>query len=130
MAMKAIFLFFISFYALTLFGEEIKVIDDPKNSIEWLDKEFNDNIWKMAKSMCSQEDYAGHHDWRLPTLKELKSLATDEEQKALFTHIYDGLYWASEEEDEFSAYAIYIGNGFKSSNDKCDKYLYLCVRNK
>jgi len=129
--MRFALFFCVLFGALLLSAQEkITIIDDSKNNIEWLDKEFNDNIWKMAKSMCSQEDYADKDDWRLPTPKELKSLATDEEKKALFTHIYDGLYWTNEEEDEFSAYAIYIGNGFQSSNDKCDKYLYLCVRNK
>jgi len=121
---------FIAFICLgaSLMATEAKIVSDPKLPIEWLDEEYFDNIWKMANASCSQADFEGKNDWRTPTVKELKRLANDESFKKEFDSIADGLYWSSDEVDEFSAYAVYIGNGFVSENDKCDKYLFICVR--
>jgi hypothetical protein len=126
---KVLWVFCISFVLSFLHAQEpVKIVEDSELAVMWLDKEYSDNIFKMAGSICKQESFGGKSDWRLPTVQELQKLAKDKSIKKEFHHIYDGLYWSKNELDEFSAYAVYIGNGFVSENDKCDKYLFLCVR--
>ena len=100
-------------------------------NLEWQDnREAKEEIWKMARSYCSQLRVDGKSDWRLPTPKELQELGKSHDLKKQFVYLEEGVYWSSQidKDDEFSAITVYSGNGFISSSDKCEKYFVLCVR--
>lgn len=56
------------------------------NGLEWQDGKINESLnkweaeikrvegWEAAKTYCEGLDYAGHDDWRLPNIDELKTL--------------------------------------------------------
>jgi hypothetical protein len=121
--------FVLQFLSLSAFGDSAVV--DKKAALEWQDnKESSEAIWKMANAKCKQLHLNNHIDWRLPTPKELQHLAKSQKLKMEFDFLEESVYWsdAIDKDDEFSAMAVYMGNGFSSSNDKCDKNFVICVR--
>lgn len=122
---------FVSFFLLigiSVFAEQNSVAD-KYNKIEWQDNgEKEIDIWKMGRSYCSQLEWSGHDDWRLPTKEELVSLSKHDDIK--FKHMKDDIYWSLENDphDSFNAITVYTGNGFVSVSDKCDAYAFICVR--
>ncbi len=51
------------------------IIEDPKSRLFWQRDVANKGmIWKEADEYCSKLNYGGFHDWRLPTISELKTL--------------------------------------------------------
>lgn len=107
------------------------VVTDKKQRLQWEDSD-NDNvfIWKLAKGYCKQLQLDDRQDWRLPTKKELLSLAQNKRLKNKFRYLSDDVYWTSDDdpEDEFNALSVYIENGYLSGTDKCEKNVVLCVR--
>jgi len=104
---------------------------DRETKLEWQDnEEKSEALWKIARGYCQGLKLNGHDDWRLPTLKELHYLAASKSLQKEFKTLQTHVYWSSDidKNDEFSAMCLYSGNGFVSSNDKCDKNFVLCVR--
>jgi hypothetical protein len=65
-------------------------VRDTKTSLEWSQKDNGADIdFKGAKAFCDDLDLAGHDDWRLPTLEELKGLY-DENVTSPPTYLYRG----------------------------------------
>ena len=131
-----IFLIVLFLMVSSVFGadwvKKPQIVVDAKNHLQWQDSvevaEYSD-IWKMAKADCSSLTLLDYHDWRLPTQKELVSLAKSKEGKAKFTYLEEAIYWTSEEDknDDFNIVTVFSGNGFVSSSDKCDKENFVCV---
>jgi len=133
-AVKRVFLF-LAVMPIILFGEtkhHASVIDTA-HKLQWQDsvasEEFFD-IWKNAKSYCSALHLDGHNDWRLPTKKELLLLSHDKQLKNRFQHLRERVYWSGDDdpEDDLSAITVFIGNGFVSTDDKCNDNGMICVR--
>jgi len=92
--MKRVFVFvFLGMIAIGLFScskknssdslkkyKEIKkgadfIIEDTESGLFWLKDIPSDGmVWKEADKYCSELEYGGHKDWRLPTISELKTL--------------------------------------------------------
>jgi hypothetical protein len=65
-------------------------VRDTKTSLEWSQKDNGADIdFKGAKSFCDELNLAGHDDWRLPTLEELKGIY-DENVDSPPTYLYRG----------------------------------------
>ena len=61
---------------------------DPQSGLVWqVEPTGNDMNWSDAKSHCSDLNYGGYSDWRLPSKDELESLLTKKR--------YDGCHWPS-----------------------------------
>jgi len=48
---------------------------DPQTGLTWQNPHSEDHMrWSVAEQYCSDLEFAGHTDWRLPTILELRSL--------------------------------------------------------
>ena len=88
---------------------------DPKDSCSGAAARSH---WSTARAIASDYDFAGHNDWRLPSIRELFSLsATDRANPAininLFpNHISSGRVWSSSaSEDSNQAWVVEIASG-------------------
>jgi len=123
-------------FCSTIFAKEFEVLQnsviDYKNRLQWQDSieisEFYD-IWRKASAGCKGLVLDGKSDWRLPSVKELKSLANSK-IKSKFRYLNMQVFWSSEDDkdDEFNAYTVFIGNGFLNVDDKCNDNYRICVR--
>jgi len=106
-------------------------IIDAKHHLEWQDdREHEENIWKMAVGYCKQLHIKNSSEWRLPTKEELVELSKSKILKNKFNFLQEGIYWSGEidKNENLNAITVFIGNGFISSSDKCDKNFVMCVR--
>jgi hypothetical protein len=127
-----ILLFFTIILKADVLQTKQSVIDTTHN-LEWSDSQTLDeyfDIWRKANSICLNLSYGGHHNWRLPTTKELVSLSKNSSVKKAFRFMQEGVYWSSDDDqaDDLNAMIVFIGNGFVSSDDKCGDNKMICVR--
>jgi hypothetical protein len=65
-------------------------VRDTKTSLEWSQKDNGADIdFKGAQTFCDGLTLAGHDDWRLPTLEELRGIY-DESVTSPPTYLYRG----------------------------------------
>ena len=123
-----------SFRAETVSGDEI-IIDD-KLGLEWQrlhyptsPTDINRVDWYYAVDYCNDLVYAGHNDWRLPSVKELFSLKYNPIDLALGDG--QGL-WTSQESGEDGAIVIfdsyYDSYHYKNDISKDELRAVRCVR--
>ncbi|WP_457743803.1 Lcl C-terminal domain-containing protein [Sulfurimonas sp.] len=108
-----------------------QVVVDKVHNLEWQDNVQRDELkWKLARGYCRQLHLNGFHDWRLPSHKELISLCQSQKIKKEFNFLDKALYWSlqNDKQEDLNAMTVYMGNGYLSSSDKCDKNFYICVR--
>ena len=121
---------------LLLGADFVKMPDsvvDKKHHLQWQDTtklEMYEEKWDMSREHCKGLNLDSFSDWRLPTQKELISLAQNKAIKASFVYLKKQVFWSANEDknNPLNAYTIYIGNGHKSSNDKCETNNVVCVR--
>jgi len=94
-------------------------------------------VWKGAAGVCAKKTVGGKNDWRLPSLKELETLAdhTIYPPPALppghpFSNIELHGYWTSTEHEEypFSAWDVNFDYGIVGNDFKINKNFVWCVR--
>ena len=91
--------------------------------------------WEEALSYCENLTLAGHADWRLPTVKELRSIVDyNVNNPAIDTHYFPGTfhfyYWSSTPCAFNASYAwgIYFYQGYDSYNNMTSPYHVRAVR--
>lgn len=96
------------------------LVEDRKLYVMWSRNILRGSkTWKDAKAYTTSLDYAGYHDWRLPTRVELASLlqkghSSPYIDKKIFPNTTNiGGYWTSTEtaEDKEKVWVIDFGNG-------------------
>lgn len=94
-------------------------------------------VWKSAAGICAKKTVGGKKDWRLPTLKELETLAdhTIYPPPALpsghpFSNVEFHGYWTSTEHEDysFSAWDVNFDYGIIGNDFKINKNFVWCVR--
>lgn len=82
--------------------------------------------WQYANNYCSELDYAGHSDWRLPKVKELSELYM-KKNKLKNNETED--FWTSTPSKGDEYFVIYgIVEGFPYKRKKSDSHYIRCVR--
>jgi hypothetical protein len=81
--------------------------------------------WQNALTAANSTDFAGQDDWRLPNIKELKSIAEQAcydptINASIFPNTVSGYYWSSSPyaSSHGRAWIVYFNNGFGGSRFK------------
>ena len=112
-----------------------QVINDTKTGLMWQDDAIGSTMnWSTANTTCENLTLGGYSDWRLPNIRELKSI-TDRTRvnpaiSPNFTAIASDGYWSSTMDASNSSYAwvVYFGNGHDDWNGKTNSSYVRCVR--
>ena len=108
-------------------------------SLQWQDNaeaKTTKLSWYEAKSYCQELDLASHNDWRLPTIKELQSIADvgryNPAIKRDFKNVASNDYWSSSQfvSDAKSAWIVYSKYGYTNGGTKSNEYFVRCVRHR
>jgi hypothetical protein len=102
---------------------------DTRTRLMWIRRDFRSLFGRTAKSwyevvdwarQLNRQNYAGHHDWRLPSVAEFRTL----EDKTFYATVFGSLpeypYWASNEISRHVASFIGLFEGWAVSSDKSE----------
>ena len=113
-------------------GEQV-VVADSATGLAWT-KEYTSisMTWQSALIYCEELNYAGHADWRLPNIDELKTLINRGRYSPAsdFPDMPSMLFWSSSSRVSGISYAwsLGLGSGTVTSNFKTDNIYARCVR--
>jgi hypothetical protein len=104
-------------------------IFDTDTGVMWLQNanHFNDTFeWQDSVDVCAALDFAGHNDWRLPTVKEIISLIDYGENNPVlpkghpFKNVQSDFYWSASSyvPDPHYAWGVYMGSGTVNYNHR------------
>jgi len=121
-------------------GVETGCITDNLTGLMWDqsgDTSIGQKTWSDALIDCSGLSLGGHSDWRLPNLKELRSLVNYQQSDQAdwlngqgFTGVLTSLYWSSTTYAPITSYAWFVAMGFGDVDygNKPSDYYVLAVR--
>jgi len=118
-------------------SRENDTVFDTETNLQWQDDIYAKKVmksFKMAQKECEELTFAGYDDWRLPDIRELKSIAdTSGRNPAIkkgFKNTASSFYWSSTEhaDNPERAWFVSFDNGFKYSYHKNRSYYVRCVR--
>jgi hypothetical protein len=89
-------------------------ITDVTTGIMWQQTETKAMTWEKALAYCENLNVGGHHDWRLPNIRELSSLVDDSRRApsintAYFPGCRPAEYWSSTTNALYPAFGWYVG---------------------
>ena len=113
-----------------------EVVIDKITGLMWEDDINTKTVkedWGNANRYCKKLNFAGHHDWHLPTIAELETLIDTSKVnpaiKAEFQNTASDSYWSSSPVSYSSnAWGVYFSDGYSGSNDESHSYYVRCVR--
>ena len=111
------------------------VVNDTKTGLMWQDDAVGNTMdWSTAITTCENLTLGEYSDWRLPNIRELKSI-TDRTRanpaiSPNFTAIASGYYWSSTTNASVpsGAWVVYFGNGNDAWDNKASSNYVRCVR--
>ena len=117
------------------------VVADSATGLAWQD-DYSDNggfikevIWQEALVYCEELSLGGKSDWRLPNIRELKSIVDDTKYKptidGVFTNVTSRPYWSSTTDASNSSNAWFVNfelgiDGWYGKTN--DTFYVRCVR--
>jgi len=132
-SMLSLFIFCSTGYA-ELIDNGDGTVTDTKTELVWQKAEAGLMPWKEAIAYCDTLVLAGHSDWRLPDLSELKSLSDSIDDnpginKAVFPDMNLG-YYSSTTYSDNTSYAMVVSFGISAPGaaDKNRSYYVRAVR--
>ena len=110
-------------------------VTDLRTGLVWLQTEGSEMSWEDALNYVENLTASGQNDWRLPNIKELRSI-NDEQLTSpsvnvnFFTNTASDGYWSSTTESNQTAKAWFVNfdDGLVSHEDKTSTMRVLCVR--
>ena len=111
------------------------VVNDTKTGLMWQDDAVGSTMtWANAITTCENLTLGGYSDWRLPNIRELKSIVDKTRANPAispnFTAIASNYYWSSTTNASVPSFAwfVYFGNGDVVWDDKTYSNYVRCVR--
>ena len=111
------------------------VVNDTKTGLMWQDDAVGSTMtWANAITTCENLTLGGYSDWRLPNIRELKSIVDKTRANPAispnFTAIASNYYWSSTTNASVpsGAWVVYFGNGNDAWDDKASSNYVRCVR--
>ena len=114
-----------------------RVVDEV-TGLTWIVDITEEKSWDNAKDFCSNLNFGGYEDWRLPTPKEVWSIAVgDSYGHAVREYYFHNFYeynndiWARQElpEEKESAWSFNLEEGsMHQITDKAGSHYIMCVR--
>jgi hypothetical protein len=113
-----------------------EVVNDLTNNLMWQDDEDVRTVqknWQGAMDYCQNLNLAGHSDWRLPNLEELKTIVdknNDPAIKSEFKNTTSYSYWSSTPGagGSYGAWVVYFSGGGEDSDNEYNYNTVRCVR--
>ena len=110
-------------------------VTDSNTGLMWQQAEAVSMNWEAAITYCEDLSLAEYSDWRLPNVKELRSIVDDRlYNPAIDTNYFPGAlassYWSSTTYaySSSNAWIVYFYNGIVYYFSKTDGYFVRCVR--
>lgn len=111
-------------------------ITDNSTGLMWQKLSTQEGMtWEDALAACGKLDLAGHKDWRLPNIKELRSISDDSKVRpsldiTFFPNAQAKIYWSSSSQSNRPQRAWFVDfvTGLVSYSDKTEKHLAIAVR--
>jgi len=115
------------------------IVTDDTSDLMWQDNTVKTDQqlqWQDAINYCEALILEGYSDWRLPNIRELKSITNrnyySPSISRIFQNTYLGDYWSSTTEigsnANASAWIINFQSGSDGVNEKSDYNIVRCVR--
>ena len=126
--------------AVCLYAGELGVVLDNKTGLAWQDDyrdnagEIKNTTWQDALVYCHELRLGGRSDWRLPNIKELRSIVDRSRFNptidSVFTNVVSNYYWSSTTVVSDSSYAwfVFFEYGIDYKYIKSNKGYVRCVR--
>ncbi len=109
-------------------------VTDARTNLMWSQSAFSDLAWEDAVTFAESSSYANYSDWRLPNVKELRSISEDEYtgpsvNPNFFSFISSNYYWSSStESNNGSGWVASFDDGRVGSETKTLEHGVLLVR--
>lgn len=110
-------------------------VTHANTGLMWQQGEASAVTWETALAYCENLSLGSHTDWRLPNIKELRSISDDTRASpAVDTTYFPGAqsarYWSSTSQFGHTASAWFVDftSGMTSYNDKTGLLVVRCVR--
>jgi len=135
--MKVIFLMMIGMSLLHAdFIKDGDIVKDTQSNLEWQDTKTESKVtWEEAIERCENLELAGHSDWRLPNINELKTTVDVSREDGIvkvFKYFRFRTYCSSTtaENNNSKVWIVDLqeGGSLRSSHKKDDTCYTRCVR--
>jgi len=116
------------------------VVADSATGLAWQD-DYSDNrgeikkaIWQDSLIYCHDLSLGGKNDWRLPNMRELKSIIDDVKSNpainSVFTNTTPNKYWSATTGASVSsnAWLVDFSSGYDYWDSKTNEHYIRCVR--
>lgn len=111
-------------------------VSDQRTGLIWQKIGVSQGMtWEAALKYCQSLQLSGRDDWRLPNIKELRSISDDRKvqpslDKTFFPEAQSAYYWSSTSQGNRPERAWFVDfqSGLVSYADKPDQHLLLAVR--
>ncbi|MDQ7022086.1 MAG: DUF1566 domain-containing protein [Candidatus Gracilibacteria bacterium] len=109
---------------------------DSVTNLEWQKDGSTDGTktWTNAKAYCADLTLGGKTDWRLPNVKELRSIVDFDKItpsiNSVFTNTASNYYWSSTTTtySTSNAWHVHFDIGYSTSYDKTNTIYVRCTR--
>jgi len=110
-------------------------VTDFSTGLMWYQEEVGEKTWEETLTFCENLSYAGFDDWRLPNIKEIRSISNDQMinpsiETSFFSNAGANRYWSSTTEINQNSKAWFVDFkfGLTSYEEKLERLFVRCVR--
>ncbi len=113
------------------------VVTDNVTGLQWQDDNTTTPstlTWDYAITYCTNLEFGGFSDWRLPSKEELETIVDYGKYSPsidqTFTNVTSSYYWSSTTDASYTSYAwlVSFNYGYTRNDVKTDSYYVRCVR--